>query len=261
MPGDAEVVKRTKYKGRQGFTLMELLVVMGIMLIVSTILVAGYFGMIRAASYTAAETDLFNHLQLARQRASLDGVRVFFMLIDSNSYVLVRGAGTLTRDMGKSETSNRYRFYDAYADYDGHKPEEINLAKTVRVWNMDKGLYGDDVRIDPTNPEDMYVPVSGARFKRPSCKFEVLLPSTVEHKEWKRGDRYGFELYPRQMLPKGFYFDLDDGKPVTLVFKPDGTTRQNTTITVFEKIGEKSKSKNKIRITVKASGEISVEDV
>ena len=62
---------------RAAFTLMELLVVMSIMLIVSTILVAGYFGMTRAASYTAAETDVFNHLQLARQRASLDGTRVF----------------------------------------------------------------------------------------------------------------------------------------------------------------------------------------
>ena len=101
---------------RAAFTLMELLVVMSIMLIVSTILVAGYFGMTRAASYTAAETDVFNHLQLARQRASLDGTRVFFLLIDSNSYVLVHGAGTLTKDMDSKTFGGRHRFYDAYAD-------------------------------------------------------------------------------------------------------------------------------------------------
>ena len=204
---------------------MELLVVMSIMLVVSTILVAGYFGMTRAASYAAAETDVFNHLQLARQRASLDGTRVFFMLIDSNSYVLVHGVGQLTKDMESKTFNNRHRFYDAYVDL----KEITNNASRVRVWNMDEIVYGDDVTINPAGDEtlDAY-PGSTARYARHTCMFETRLPAAAQYAKWKKGDRYGFELYPRQVLPKGFYFgfqNLDNApKNDLIIFAADGTS-------------------------------------
>jgi len=248
--------------GKQAFTLMELLVVMSIMLIISTILVAGYFGMTRAASYTAAETDVFNHLQLARQRASLDGTRVFFMLIDSNSYVLVHGVGELTADMAQATTpAGKHRFYDAYADLQTF----TNDASRVRVWNMDKNVYGDDATVDATGDEtlDAY-PGSAERYARDTCMFEARLQNGTKYDQWKKGDCYGFELYPRQVLPKGFFFDLGTAKSLTIVFKPDGTAGQlkiggdvdnvDTTVTVFEKIT--TGDKGEIKIKVAKNGDI-----
>ena len=241
---------------------MELLVVMSIMLVVSTILVAGYFGMTRAASYTAAETDVFNHLQLARQRASLDGTRVFFLLIDSNSYVLVHGAGTLTKDMDSKTFGGRHRFYDAYADLQ----MITNDASRVRVWNMDKNVYGDDVTIDPAGDETLETyPGSSSSYVRETCEFEAKLPAAAQYAKWKKGDRYGFELYPRLVLPKGFLFDLGSEKSLTIVFNPDGTSGrvdksgtvldQSTTISIFERIAM-GNDKNTVKIAVGADGSI-----
>ncbi len=262
-------MKRETDKLKQAFTLMELLVVMAIMLIVSTFLVAGYFGMTRAASYTAAENDLFNYLQLARQRACLDGSPAYFMLLDTNSYVLVRGAGTLTKDMGAADESGWCRFYDAYAD-----PHEIAVKDSrVRIWNMDKNIYGDDATNSPAIDDHPYPypadpPGSLPKYRRLTCSYEIKLPDKNDYERWKKGDRYGFELHPRQMLPKGFLFELDNGKPMTLVFKPDGTCGRvgkngevmdkDTKITVFEKIAGKSGGKNTVTITVRADGEIKV---
>jgi prepilin-type N-terminal cleavage/methylation domain-containing protein len=251
---------------RAAFTLMELLVVMSIMLVISSILVAGYFGMTRAASYTAAETDVFNHLQLARQRASLDGARVFFMLLDSNSYVLVHGVGQLTSDMDNKTTGKGFHsFYDAYADLH----EITNDASRVRVWNMDKNVYGNDVNISMAEEGPIAAYPGGETYFRNTCLFHVKLPSAGQFRKWKQGDRYGFELYPRQVLPKGFYFDLVGAQEnVSIVFKPDGTSGlvgkdgaiidQNTDISIFEKI---TKGKNEIKITVQADGSIVVAEL
>ena len=247
---------------RAAFTLMELLVVMSIMLIVSTILVAGYFGMTRAASYTAAETDVFNHLQLARQRASLDGTRVFFLLIDSNSYVLVHGAGQLTRDMDSKIYDGRHRIYDAYADMH----EITNKASHVRVWNMDKNLYGDDVNINPAavdGPAPTF-PGSEENYFRHTCVLDARLPNAAQWNRWKQGDRYGFELYPRQVLPKGFYFGLQDldnaPRNESIVFAADGTssrvsgsppviTRTGiTSLFIYERIAKDTKRAIQIQV-------------
>jgi prepilin-type N-terminal cleavage/methylation domain-containing protein len=217
-------VKLETDSGIQAFTLMELLVVMSIMLIVSTILVAGYFGMTRAASYTAAETDVFNHLQLARQRASLDGTRVFFLLIDSNSYVLVHGVGTLTRKMEQTD-GQTHRFYDAYADL-----HELDITNSrVRVWNMDKNVDGEVIRIAMQPPlsadEDTYNN-SGEKYGR--IQYSIDLRPRNSSVAWEVGDRYGFELYPRQVLPKGFLFGLQDLNTTpandSVVFAADGTS-------------------------------------
>ncbi len=247
--------------GKQAFTLMELLVVMSIMLIISTILVAGYFGMTRAASYTAAETDVFNHLQLARQRASLDGTRVFFMLIDSNSYVLVHGVGELTSDMQNGTFDAFHRFYDAYADL--NIPNIKNSR--VRVWNMDKNVYGNDAKtLMVTNNSVPTFPGSADKFSHISYSLDIKLPLASQYSQWKKGDRYGFELYPQLVLPKGFYFDLGTAKSLMIVFKPDGTAGQlkiggdvdnvDTTVTIFEKIT--TGDKGKIKIIVQKDGTI-----
>lgn len=244
---------------RDGFTLLELLVVMGIMLTLSSILVAAYFGMTRAASYTAAETAVYNLLQLARQRACMDGTTIYFMLVDNTSCVLVHGVGEMTSPV-EAVTGGRRRFYDAYADHKQITKDDSGL----RIWNMASGDYADNVR--------MLRPASGQAVSlypgAPDPKYvrEVIQIDGVFHDagKWKydaatqRGERYGFELYPRQVLPKGFYFDLGSEKSLTIVFKADGTAgrpeidgnvdNEDTTVTIYEKIATGDKGKIKIRV-------------
>jgi prepilin-type N-terminal cleavage/methylation domain-containing protein len=264
-------VKLETDNGKQAFTLMELLVVMSIMLIISTILVAGYFGMTRAASYTAAETDVFNHLQLARQRASLDGTRVFFMLIDSNSYVLVHGVGELTSDMQNGTFDAFHRFYDAYADL--NIPNIKNSR--VRVWNMDKNVYGNDAKtLMVTNNSVPTFPGSADKFSHISYSLDIKLPLASQYSQWKKGDRYGFELYPQLVLPKGFLFGLQDLDTTpandSIVFAADGTSSRvsgsppvetktgETKIYIYEKIAKDKQRAVLIKIK-NPDGTISVE--
>ncbi|NLF23967.1 MAG: type II secretion system protein [Lentisphaerae bacterium] len=198
---------------RAAFTIMELLVVMAIMITISTIVVSSYFGMTRAASYHAAENSVLKALQLARQRACLDGTPVQFMLIDSNSYVLVHGAGELTQDMdSKVNAEGRHTFYDTYADHHAVTNDNSNL----RVWNMTQNVYADDVTIrvaERTNEDYPGVPnPNDAAYQHRGLTtiLEVKLPAAGQWSRWKKGDRYGFELHPRQMLPNGFFFGIQN---------------------------------------------------
>jgi prepilin-type N-terminal cleavage/methylation domain-containing protein len=56
-------------QGRLGFTLLELLVVMGIMVLLMTTGMAGYFGMRRGVEMRGASAMVQNTLMLARQQA------------------------------------------------------------------------------------------------------------------------------------------------------------------------------------------------
>lgn len=58
---------------RGGFSLIELLSVMAVMVMISTIVVSSGFGMRRGATYTAARQIPANVLEYAHQRACMDG--------------------------------------------------------------------------------------------------------------------------------------------------------------------------------------------
>ena len=84
-------------KKQRGFTLLELLVVMGIMVSLSTIAVTSYFAAMRGMARRGALQQLAGTLTLARQRACMDGVPTCVMIYnevigtDSN---LEEGSGT-----------------------------------------------------------------------------------------------------------------------------------------------------------------------
>ena len=91
---------------QDGFTLIELMVVMGLMILISSIVVSGTFGMTRSSSYRVAEDIVFNTLQMARQRACTDGKRVIvaFMVDRSDNYEdnalsIVEATGTITEEV------------------------------------------------------------------------------------------------------------------------------------------------------------------
>ncbi len=254
-----ESASRVARPPKAAFTLLELLVVMGIMVVLATIFISNYFGMTRAASYSAAETDVYNMLQLARQRACMDGSKVFFMLIDSNSYVLVHGVGTITKNMNSTTLNGRHRIYDAYADITTNALDKSQM----RVWNMDENTYGDDVTIELVNANEALYPGSTEKCSRQIMTINAKLPKAADYNKWKEGDSYGFELYPRQTLPKGFYFGVNslNTKPNNdkIVFAGDGSSSVvnadgsesksgTTTIYIYEEIVKEQKREIKIEV-------------
>ncbi len=64
----------------RGFTLLELLVVMGIMVSLSTVAVTSYFAAMRGMARRSALQQLAGTLTLARQRACMDGVTTCVMI-------------------------------------------------------------------------------------------------------------------------------------------------------------------------------------
>ncbi len=233
---------------------MELLVVMAIMLTISTILVAGYFGMTRAASNTAAESDVYNLLQLARQRACMDGTRVFFLLIDNRSCVLVHGGGEVT-----SIEAGGQRIYDAYADH--RTVSSGNAAGTnLRLWNMNADGRADDVTIAYSEKSE---PVAGGpssdRYLRRICAIDGRFTGV-----WKIGDRYGFELYPRHYLPKGFSFGVPgrgaDPNLHKIIFNPDGKPEGALEFRIYEKIVKPGKGQD-AKVTISLDGSIVISAV
>ena len=69
----------TPKRARRGFSLLELLAVMSIMAMLSTLAVTSYFGAIRGMASRGAKKHFQNTLLLARQRACIDGARVRLM--------------------------------------------------------------------------------------------------------------------------------------------------------------------------------------
>lgn len=205
---------------KQAFTLMELLVVMGIMALIGSILVASYFGMIRAGAYSAAATDFHNLMLLSRQRACMDGVRTMVMLVDSNSYVIVRAAGVITEDGQDSGSETLVR--DAYTDIASFPSTEHG----ARVWNMDRDASARLIRVASAAYND-------AGYSRTEIGLFMARTNdsggaaNSDKSWWKKDDHYGLELYPRQQLPKGFLFNVNGAVPKNsrITFEPDGSSR------------------------------------
>lgn len=220
---------------------MELLMVVFIMITVSTIMVAGYFGMTRTASYDAAAGDIYNSLLLARQRAAMDGTTVYFLLLDTNQFVLVRGVGDLAEDIRMNVGPNEHELYDAYADLESYAPlgtaaeddDEDDLGGGSVLWNMNNNASAALVNIQTNIAVRRIDPVTEDPYFRMECVITVRQrpdPSDPKKKlplgSWKAGDRYGIELYPRKLLPKGYWFRIAGKEPECekIVFHPDGSS-------------------------------------
>lgn len=227
-------VDQMKKISKSGFTLIELLMVMLLMVLVTTITVSGSFGMSRAASYTAAQDVVYNTLQNARQKACLDGKRVFVVLQDNETMLVVEGVGTVT---GKGTGG----IYDRTATFRIPQPTSSRPGPTV--WNLSTGAHVKNVftRTANSNNEDCYwvedeedIPCvdesqdgrfSDFRFGYRHCN--ITVSSGNPFSSWNIGDAYGFEVMPAKKMPKGFRIGLGGVQNAPdnaiIVFSPDGT--------------------------------------
>lgn len=224
---------------QRGFTLLELLSVMAIMMIIAGITVTSYFGMVRGAGMRAAVSHLQSTLHLARQTAVMNGktVHVVFGQSESNAwYVVVQKAGTVTW-----AHSSRRRFSDQYADWSNLGGDDI-VGSTV--YNLTSG----ESSVIVTN----------------TLEDGVNIELETEDPIWYQYDEYGWEQHPRTMLPSKYQFGHGDPRPDppdTVVFNGDGTTPSGERdIDIYESLRAEASGDPHATITVAGlTGFISVE--
>ena len=217
-----------------GFTLMELLVVITIMALISTIAVSSYFGITRAAAYSASHDNLYNTLVLTKQRAVIDGKMTSLVILNASEYTVVRAVGRIS-------AVETVCSYDAYSDLSGAvsttASEIYNLDSTLTTISQTVTISAELLGITDPFTGTAY-PATAYKFAGAGSSFFAV------------GDRYGFALHSKQVLPRGYTFDPP--YPQEVRFNPDGSCADAKEIVVVEKI----RPSNQIKFAVAASGTV-----
>ncbi len=232
-----------------GFTLLELLIVISMMIFITTIAVMNYFGAMRSAGFTAVGNDIFNSLLMARQRACIDNKPVVFYLNDTTNFVLLEAGGTITQiinpDTYPNAPSGSRVFCNLYDDFFG--------SSNMTLVNMDRpGSAAGVWLVESDNIPVPGIDSSGNPTTYPVQAYKLHVTNSPPTSQWQADDRYGTSIFAPQILPKGFVFLQPAGNSVT--FKPDGTVEsylQEPPLTVTEQISGK-----KVTFTIAANGTI-----
>jgi type II secretory pathway pseudopilin PulG len=248
------------------FTLIELLVVIAIIMIVSSILVASFFGMIRGSSYAAVEKNVFNTLTLARQRACIDRSRVCLMFQNSNDFVVVRAAGRVTRvDYANGKV------YDAYGDLsdDNAYTGTSGGPQGIKIYNMDTNGMATVDGIDLTSATATNY-VTNTQYTRTELCFFISSPSPAH--PFEPLDHYGLEVYQMQRIPKGFTCRVNtdsssgliptSANMLKVIFEPDGRRGAGsiTQIEVYETIVGNTPA-HRVTFLIESDGKIKVKPI
>ncbi len=267
--------------GRRGFSLLELLAVMSIMAMLTTLAVTSYFSAIRSMTRRSAVKHLVNTLILARQRACMEGSRISVVIFNevtgaentdvTPSYVMCKEIGQLTFVSGDD-------LVDEFTEIDrmfGTKGYGANYKGSMKLYNLvlggwsqvfpwvqpypwiggNKGL--NSRRSASGNPKMTPAERSGGYSLN---VFEFRVNSNVKNLNeatWNVGDAYGIEVAPPGSLPRNFCFtslQSDAKKVLTITFQPDGTAVFSAGGMV--KISETQPPQKSNAIEVKSDGSI-----
>ncbi len=216
---------------RSGFTLIELMVVVGIMILLASIVVSGSFGMSRASGYLAAENIVYNTLQAARQKSCTDGKRVAVAFVkreeaygdgDNFALVTIEAVGTVTERVESTYIRDRC---SSLADFAGR-----TSGGNDAIWNLATGAsVPGPFRITKGQLTQVTrnIPLDTGKYSYESTQLQAVNGS-FDSGFWHVGDAYGFQIGEMQELPTGFKFGFGtvSGSPEKqlVVFEPDGTS-------------------------------------
>lgn len=246
-------MKRARTKracGRPGFSLLELLAVMAIMSMLTTLAVSSYFAAIRGMTRRSAVKHFANTLILARQRACMEGAFVSVVIYNeitgvkdtdiTPSYVICKGIGRVTYLGGSDKVIDEYTEIDRLF---GTKSYGQNFRGSIRLYNLTQGkwwnvypwveAYPGLQRQSAYKPTQIQTDLNVFAFE----KNENV--NNLNEATWKIGDAYGIEAAPTGSLPHNFQFAaLGDSasQVITITFKPDGSAvfRPSGTVRIIE---------------------------
>ena len=237
---------------RRGFSLLELLAVMSIMAMLTTLAVTSYFAAINGMARRSAVKHVVNSLILARQRACMEGTRVSVMFFNEfkgykkdevgvptteenliPSYVVCRELGRLSYVNGKQIGDE---FGELGKMFGTTKLD--NYAGQMRLYNLTHGGWWDvrpwvsgdtsDFSVDCTFPYSETILGQNPDSAMAGYAFVMVNDKTSGT---VAGDSYGIEAAPIGALPRGFVFsglDNQDSDPITINFLPDGRLDTST---------------------------------
>lgn len=201
---------------RRGITLLELLTVMCIMVVIMSMSIVAYQGMVRSVGINGATADLRTALTLARQYAITHRCRV---------YVIFKQDGNTARHIAVAQEGV----------HEGLNNEPYLSVSTPR-WVDGEMVNGKVFNL--TSGDTMVI----------TTNTTMSLQGTLSGGgKWDTGDRYGWAIRDEIDLPDGVVFNngASNNVPEAVVYKSDGTTEkppgQNYQIDLKELRGVASK--------------------
>lgn len=275
-----KLVARKTRRGT-GFTLLELIAVMGIIVALSLVVVSGYASIMRTMSEMAGVNALRKAAMLCRQHACIDGRDTYFFITGFDKYVLCRKAGTISDRNTLSRSGDEERpsyisdgqFDDAIWISDKYSDLAASAESFPRMTKaeFDKFIkgYAGTLLFDLGNDNnDGEVKHETAFVKYPPW-FDNLTDTWVmglsktnklgeATQGFDVGNQYGWTVYPEQKLPKGYAF-VSGGSGTfiekgSFYFKPDGTAHSEDNLLTIsvEELGTKKIS----TITIDVNGKV-----
>jgi len=237
---------RTNNLRCRGFTLMELLVVIGIVALLSTLSIGAYFGSSMAMARGRSQAQIKMVLEQARQRACMTGQRVAVVILPerTDSTVADNLRGKIVQFVVCAELGKLLNYSGRYWDPFGAVVEKIRSANNeFEAIDIESGRTFR-VRYSTGSGLTMGSGVENA------YEFTKYSGTGVFQKE--SGDDYVRVWLPVSKpynLPNGFKFSSQR----TVVFNGDGSTLTDTFA-----VEREGKSSMNFSVTVNADGTVSL---
>lgn len=263
--------RAARTRGRAGFTLLELVAVIGIIALMSVVVVGGFNGILRAIADTSGADAMRRALMLARQQACVDGEDTYVWVTGMNTFAVVRKAGTVSAvssgsrnpsylQVGGRETSISAKFIeDEYAD----------LASAEQGFVIDADTLATDINDIVKNYKGIRV------FDMSTAKMaDITVPPWFDGKKdawvfgiakdaggFAVGADYGWLIYPEQTLPAGYVFAdsydsngaFKENYDTKVHFLADGTVDSPAAFPVYEVSVKKTR-----RVQVSGDGKVTI---
>lgn len=253
---------------KRAFTLVELLVVVGIMAALATMSVGSYFAVVRGMADRGAVAAATSVISLAQERARIDLVPTVVYFYNEvvqrkdeskGTDLVVAGVAVAVRRAGRLTRVNSSLLNDEFADLDRTygvvDKNDADNSDTFRLYKFDfSGMKFSSVSSeaveDPVDNEKYLIehPVN-RNFKKANGDNEneneiisYAFKRRSGYSSWKVGDAYGYE-FARVRLPDNYIFEnvlpsnTDPIKEVSKVIKcyPDSDREQLETVHVYNK--------------------------